>query len=236
MRFEEAFHGWTGGRLTQAEAAMLLGQCERSFRRHVERYKYDGLDGLLDKRLSQISKRRASTSEVDQVVQTYKSGFAGWNVAHFHNKYRSEFKGTRCASMRREGMRVSFHSDFMMAPPEPLTLAWCAANRITHTGRVVSPSERLTLMQALRGITIDAAWALRVEDEVGSIVAGKRADFCVLEDDPFELGVEQLHLVRVAGTVFEGELDLLPRAWPPPSPGRRNMHPRLSGLAQAVPC
>jgi hypothetical protein len=46
---------------------------------------------------------------------------------------------------------------------------------------------------------------------VGSIVAGKRADFCVLEDDPFELGVEQLHLVRVAGTVFEGELHLLPR-------------------------
>ena len=37
MRFEEAFQGWSGGRLTQAEAAMLLGQCERSFRRHVER-------------------------------------------------------------------------------------------------------------------------------------------------------------------------------------------------------
>ena len=41
MRFEEAFQGWTGGRLTQAEAAMLLGQCERSFRRHVERYGAD---------------------------------------------------------------------------------------------------------------------------------------------------------------------------------------------------
>ena len=51
MRFEEAFQGWTIGRLTQAEAAMLLGQCERSFRRHVERYKADGLEGLLDKRL-----------------------------------------------------------------------------------------------------------------------------------------------------------------------------------------
>ena len=63
MRFEEAFQGWTGGRLTQAEAAMLLGQCERSFRRHVERYGADGLEGLLDKRLSQISKRRASASE-----------------------------------------------------------------------------------------------------------------------------------------------------------------------------
>jgi Winged helix-turn helix len=95
MRFEDAFEGWRGGRLTQAEAALLLGQCERSFRRHVERYEADGLEGLLDKRLSQISKRRASRAEVDQVVQTYKSGFAGWNVAHFHSKYRSELKGVR---------------------------------------------------------------------------------------------------------------------------------------------
>jgi transposase len=98
MRFEEALQGWTAGRLTQTEAALLLGQCERSFRRHVERYRADGLDGLLDKRLSQISKRRAAQAELDQVVQTYKSGFAGWNVAHFHSKYRAEFKGTRSYS------------------------------------------------------------------------------------------------------------------------------------------
>ena len=98
MRFEEAYQGWTGGHLTQGEAALLLGQCERSFRRHVERYQADGLEGLLDKRLSQISKRRASTAEVDRVVQTYRSGFAGWNVAHFHSKYRTEFKGARSYS------------------------------------------------------------------------------------------------------------------------------------------
>lgn len=98
MRFEDAYEGWTGGRLTQAEAALLLGQCERSFRRHVERYRADGLEGLLDRRLSQISKRRASPLEVDQVVQLYKSGFAGWNVAHFHSKYRLEFKGARSYS------------------------------------------------------------------------------------------------------------------------------------------
>ena len=98
MRFEEAYQGWEAGGLTQAEAAMVLGLCERSFRRHVERYKADGLEGLLDKRLSQISKRRASVAEVDRVVQTYKRGFAGWNVAHFHSKYRSELQGTRSYS------------------------------------------------------------------------------------------------------------------------------------------
>ena len=98
MRFLEAYDGWNEGRLSQAEAALLLGQCERSFRRHIERYQADGMDGLLDKRLSQISKRRASSLEVDHVVQLYKNSFAGWNLAHFHSKYKAQFKGQRSYS------------------------------------------------------------------------------------------------------------------------------------------
>lgn len=116
---------------------------------------------------------------------------------------------TRSASMRNAGMRVSFHSDFMMAPPEPLTLAWCAATRQTLGGEVIGLQERLDLMQVLRGITIDAAWCLRIEDEVGSIAAGKRADFAVLADDPLQLGADRLNEVRVAGTVFEGQVFML---------------------------
>lgn len=118
----------------------------------------------------------------------------------------------RAGSMLRSGLRVSLHSDFMMAPTEPLLLAWCAAARTTRDGRVVSPTERLTLMQALRAITIDAAFALHLDDQIGSICAGKKADFTVLDDDPFEFGAERLKDVRVAGTVFEGEVHILPRA------------------------
>ena len=98
MRFQEAYEGWSQGSLTQAEAALLLGQCERSFRRHIERFEADGLQGLLDKRLSQISKRRASGAEIDKIVQLYKSGFTGWSVAHFHSKYKAELGGARSYS------------------------------------------------------------------------------------------------------------------------------------------
>lgn len=98
MRFQEVYEGWSEGRLTQAEAALILGQCERSFRRHIERFEADGLEGLLDKRLSQISKRRATGAEVDKVIALYKTGFAGWNVAHFHSKYKAEFAGSRSYS------------------------------------------------------------------------------------------------------------------------------------------
>lgn len=95
MRFEQAYEEWNEGRLTQAEAAVLLGMCERSFRRHILRYEQDGLEGLLDKRLSQVSKRRASAEEVEQVVQHYKSEFMGWNVAHYYGRYRRDLKGDR---------------------------------------------------------------------------------------------------------------------------------------------
>jgi hypothetical protein len=117
----------------------------------------------------------------------------------------------RAGSMLRHGLRVSFHSDFMMAPMEPLLLAWCAAARTTRSGARVSPEEMLGVEQALRGITIDAAFALRLDHEIGSISAGKKADFAVLEDDPFEFGAERLKDVRVAGTLFEGEVHLLER-------------------------
>lgn len=115
----------------------------------------------------------------------------------------------RAGSMLRNGLRVSFHSDFMMAPMEPLLLAWCAATRTTRSGRQVSPEEMLSVEEALRGITIDAAFALKLDHEIGSISAGKKADFTVLEDDPFEFGAERLKDIRVAGTIFEGELHLL---------------------------
>ncbi len=59
MRFVETYEQWNAGRLTQAEAGRILGMCERSFRRCLCRYEADGLEGLIDRRLDQVSKRRA---------------------------------------------------------------------------------------------------------------------------------------------------------------------------------
>lgn len=98
MRFEEAYTGWQVGRLTQEEAAQILGVCERSFRRYVDRYEDGGLEALVDKRLSQISHRRAAVDEVMRVVDLYHGRYAGWNVRHFHSWYAREHAGTRSYS------------------------------------------------------------------------------------------------------------------------------------------
>lgn len=101
---------------------------------------------------------------------------------------------------------VGLHSDFPMAPAEPLFLAWTAASRETMAGKVFAPGERLTLDQAIRAITIDAAYMIGMENELGSIEAGKLADFAVLDKDPYEVGVKGLRAIKVWGTVFEGQV------------------------------
>ena len=95
MRFQEAYGGWRERRLTQEEAARLLGVCERTFRRYVDRYEDEGLDGLVDKRLSQVSARRAPVDEVVRTEALYRERYDGWNVAHFYSFYRRRHGGER---------------------------------------------------------------------------------------------------------------------------------------------
>ena len=90
MRFEEAYGVWTEGRLTQEEAARILGVCDRSFRRYIHRYEEDGMEGLLDKRLTQASFRCAPADEVISLTRQYEGRYRGWNVKHFHAWYRRD--------------------------------------------------------------------------------------------------------------------------------------------------
>ena len=106
MRFEEAYERWNVGRLTQAEAAHLLGMCERSFRRYVVRYEAEGLDGLIDRRLEQVSQRRAPVDEVLAVTQRYRERHPGWNVRHFHSWYRRD-GGQRSYSWVKQRLQES---------------------------------------------------------------------------------------------------------------------------------
>ncbi len=90
MRFEDACEGWTKSRLTHEEAARLLGVCDRTFRRYIDQYEEEGLEGLIDKRLSQISHRRAPVDEVMRLVDRYRSQHQGWNVRHYYSWYQRE--------------------------------------------------------------------------------------------------------------------------------------------------
>jgi transposase len=87
MRFKEVYGSWQEDRLTQAEAALILGVTDRTFRRYIDRYEESGLEGLVDKRLTQTSHRRAPVDEVIALVDLYSTRHQGWNAQHFHDWY-----------------------------------------------------------------------------------------------------------------------------------------------------
>ncbi|NRD90876.1 hypothetical protein C8024_17620 [Sphingopyxis sp. BSNA05] len=111
---------------------------------------------------------------------------------------------SRLGSLERKGVPLGLHSDFNMAPIDPLYLAWVASNRITLDGNVKAPKERLSLDKALRAITVEAAQVIGLDAMVGSIATGKKADFTVLDRDPYAGGAAKLREVGIKGVIFEG--------------------------------
>lgn len=102
------------------------------------------------------------------------------------------------------GMRISLHNDPPVTPEEPLRNISVAATRVAPSGRVLAPEERLTVEQAIRAQTIDAAWQLFAEDAIGSLQVGKYADMVVLSADPRTVPPEQIADLAVRATFLAG--------------------------------
>ncbi len=91
--FSDAYTMWTESRSAQAQAAELLGVCERTFRRWVARRRdgaaEDGdIEALRDRRLERASHRAAPADEVARMVDGHRTRYCGWNVRHCHTRYR----------------------------------------------------------------------------------------------------------------------------------------------------
>jgi predicted amidohydrolase YtcJ len=112
----------------------------------------------------------------------------------------------RLGDLSRNGIRWSLHSDMPMAPADPLFLMWCAVNRVTTSGRVAGPDQRITVDEALRGVTIEAAYSLKLDGEIGTISPGKRANFTILSESPLAVDAAKIKDIAVWGTVMEGRV------------------------------
>lgn len=181
----------------------------------------DSLDELqmlkprFDHRLTIEHYSVSSTAQARRLARL--GGCASVNIYLVH--YRAEAQGlqglgpdraeatARLGSLEREGVVFGLHSDYalVVVPMRPLIGMWIATRRLgADGGTVLSPGECIGLERAMRAVTIDAAFLLRLENEIGSIEVGKRADFAVLEDDPFGCGPDGLPTIKVWGTVFGG--------------------------------
>jgi predicted amidohydrolase YtcJ len=111
----------------------------------------------------------------------------------------------RMGDVERAGVSFSYHSDMPMAPADPLYLMWCGVNRITTSGRVAAPNQRISRENSLNAVTIDAAYSLKLEDQMGSITPGKLANFTILDENPVTCDPMKIKDIKVWGTVVEGK-------------------------------
>jgi predicted amidohydrolase YtcJ len=109
-----------------------------------------------------------------------------------------------CGTAVKTGMRISLHNDPPVTPEEPLRNISVAITRTAPSGRVLAPEERLTVEQAIRAQTIDAAWQLFADDVIGSLEVGKYADMVVLSADPRAVPPEQIADLEVRATFLAG--------------------------------
>ncbi|MFT6311113.1 MAG: putative amidohydrolase YtcJ [Porticoccus sp.] len=151
----------------------------------------------------------AQMAREDQLVRMKELGitpsFFSAHTYYWGDRHRDIFMGPeRAARMSPTksaldlGLRFSIHLDAPIVPMDPLLGVWATVNRLSTSGKVIGPEQRLSVMQALRATTIDAAWQIFKEDQIGSIEAGKFADLVVLNQNPLDVPttIKDINVIR----------------------------------------
>ena len=131
----------------------------------------------------------------DQIARMRELGvtpsFFTAHTWYWGDRHRDIFMGPERAAVMSPsgwaldyGVRFSSHLDTPVTPMLPLQAVWSQVHRMTYDGDVLGPEQRISVMDALRAVTIDAAWQIFQEDNRGSLEPGKYADIIVLSGSP----------------------------------------------------
>ena len=120
--------------------------------------------------------------------------------------YERSQQMVRLGDVNRAGIVLSLHSDMPMAPASPLVLMHSAVNRVNYADEVAGPNQRISALTALKGVTLNSAYTLGIEDNYGSITPGKFANFTILSENPLSIDPLRIDQINVEGTIVEGRL------------------------------
>lgn len=130
-----------------------------------------------------------------------------WGDVHIRNfGLQRASQISPAAAAGRQGIPYTFHQDAPVIQPDMLATVWCAVNRMTKAGVCLGADQRVGVMDALRAVTLNAAYQYGEEEEKGSIRAGKRADLVRLDRNPLTTPPERLREIRVVETMKDGHI------------------------------
>lgn len=130
-----------------------------------------------------------------------------WGDVHIRNFGIERGKRISPVSdMIRRDVMVNFHQDTPVTKPDMLHSVWCAVNRISRSGKVIGEEQKIPVYDALKAITVNAAYQYFEEKEKGSIQKGKRADFVVLDRSPLEVDRMEIKDIMIVKTIKNGKV------------------------------
>lgn len=153
----------------------------------------------------------------EQVKQTVKLGIVpGFTIGHvdyWGEAFHNHIVGDRAdriapgASFKKEGGRFVYHSDSPISPVDPLHYISIGVDRLWQKPprKVLGPNERVSIDDAIRAVTIDAAYQIMSDDKIGSLEVGKQADLVILAKNPRTTSAEGIAKIKVKETWIDGQ-------------------------------
>ncbi|MDH6253603.1 putative amidohydrolase YtcJ [Chryseobacterium sp. H1D6B] len=140
---------------------------------------------------------------IPSYFSTHAYLWGDWHYSSVFGPERASFISPANSALKA-GILFTIHHDAPVTPPDLITAVYAAVNRKTRSGRILGPNERITPLEALKAITINAAYQLQEEKTKGSIIAGKLADFVILDRNPLAIDPETIRSISVLETIKEG--------------------------------
>ncbi len=132
-----------------------------------------------------------------------------WYWGDIHIKNLGKERGSNISPAKtaiKNGVVITFHQDTPVTKPDMLHSVWCAVNRRSKGGEIIGEHESISVYEALKAVTINAAYGYHEENEKGSIRVGKKADFVILDKSPFEVSKERINEIKVLKTIKDGKV------------------------------
>ena len=175
------------------------------------------LAGTKDPKSRRLRIEHFTINTPEQVKRAAQFGvIPGFTIGHvdywgeaFHNHIVGPERANRIdpsASFKKEGARFTYHSDSPVSNVGPLNYITEGAGRLWQKAprKVLGPDERVSVDDAIRAVTIDAAYGMFSDDKIGSLEVGKQADLVVLEKNPRKTPIEQIRNIKVRSTWIDG--------------------------------
>ena len=196
--YQIAIHG--NGDAAIDDILYAFGEAQKNFPREDARHRIEHCQMVREDQLDAIQRLGISPS------------FFVGHVYYWGDRHRDIFMGPERAArisplqsaIDRE-IRFTVHDDTPVTPVNPIQLIWVSVNRLTKSNQALGAAQRITPLQALRSITIDAAWQNFEEKIKGSIEPGKLADLVILDQNPLTVAPSGIRNIQVLATVVGGE-------------------------------